>query len=174
MAEDNSDYETYRGYCLAHKPKRCEICGDEETVLVHHLDGNRDNNKLENLVPLCPSHHSRVHWGYEEYSEYVEHLPETSLYAHSSTLPMEKVTVFFIEKMLRGSHKTTIGTAVNKYLQSHEQGRGKTLIDDMLKDRAAPIEGYGGGGRQNIRLTSVEAAVEYLKDNDGNVPFGYD
>lgn len=37
-----------------------------------------------------------------------------------------------------------------------------------------PIEGYGGRARANIRLVSVERAVEYLKDNDGNVPFGYD
>lgn len=44
----------------------------------------------------------------------------------------------------------------------------------MLKDLNSPIEGYGGGARTNIRLTSVERAVEYLKDNGGNVPFGYD
>lgn len=84
-----------------------------------------------------------------------------------------------VEKMLldgpiTGGNKTSIDTAVDDYLQSHEQGRGKTLIDNMLKDPNAPIEGYGGGARSNIRLTSVEAAVEYLKDNDGNVPFGYD
>ena len=84
-----------------------------------------------------------------------------------------------VEKMLRdgpitGSNKTTIDTAVDNYLPSHEQGRGKTLIDDMLKNRDAPIEGYGGGGRQNIRLTGVDEAVEYLKANGGNVPFGYD
>jgi hypothetical protein len=84
-----------------------------------------------------------------------------------------------VEKMLlngpiTGGNKTTIDTAVNKYLPSHEQGRGKMLIDEMLSDRPSPIEGYGGGGRQNIHLVSVEAAVKYLKDNDGNVPFGYD
>jgi hypothetical protein len=84
-----------------------------------------------------------------------------------------------VEKMLldgpiTGGNKTTIDTAVDDYLQSHEQGRGKTLINEMLKDPHSPIEGYGGGGRANIRLVSVEAAVQYLKDNDGNVPFGYD
>jgi hypothetical protein len=75
---------------------------------------------------------------------------------------------------ITGGNKTSIDTAVDDYLPSHEQGRGKTLIDEMLKDPNSPIEGYGGGARSNIRLTSVEAAVNYLKDNDGNVPFGYD
>ena len=83
-----------------------------------------------------------------------------------------------VEKMLldgpiTGSNKTTIDTAVNNYLPSHEQGQGKTLIDDMLKNDS-PIEGYGGGGRKNIRLRSVDKAVEYLKANGGNVPFGFD
>lgn len=85
-----------------------------------------------------------------------------------------------VEKMLRGSdpviggHKIRVDTAVKNYLPTHQRGRGKTLIDEMLKDPSSPIEGYGGGGRKNIRLVSAEAAVEFLKENDGNVPFGYD
>lgn len=91
----------------------------------------------------------------------------------------QKIKNRIVEKMLRdgpitGRNKTSIDTAVNKYLQPHEQGRGKTLINEMLKDPSSPIEGYGGGARENIRLVSVEAAIQYLKDNDGNVPFGYD
>ena len=74
---------------------------------------------------------------------------------------------------ITGAKKVTIDTAVTRYLPSHEQGRGKTLIDGMLAD-ASPIEGYGGGARENIRLTSVDDAVDYLKANGGNVPFGYD
>ncbi len=84
-----------------------------------------------------------------------------------------------VEKMIRsgpitGGNKITIDTAVDRYLPSHEQGCGKTLIDEMLADPNSPIEGYGGGGRKNIRLVDVSEAVEYLKANSGNVPFGYD
>lgn len=91
----------------------------------------------------------------------------------------QKIRNRIVEKMLldgpiTGGNKIRIDSAVDDYLQSHEQGRGKTLIDEMLKDPNSPIEGYGGGARANIRLMSVEAAVQYLKDNDGNVPFGYD
>lgn len=91
----------------------------------------------------------------------------------------QKLKNRIVEKMIldgpiTGGNKTTIDTAINNYLQSHEQGRGKTLINEMLKDPYSPIEGYGGGARGNIRLVSIESAVEYLKENDGNVPFGYD
>jgi len=82
-----------------------------------------------------------------------------------------------VEKMLRkritGGKNRTIDTVVNMTLPSHQQGRGKQLIENMISDPHAPIERYGGT-RDAIRLTSAEDAVDYLKDNDGNVPFGFD
>lgn len=83
-----------------------------------------------------------------------------------------------VEKLLRnrvvGGHETQVTTAVSRYLPSHAEGRGKQLVDEMVADTDAPIEAYGGGHRENIRLTSVDAAVEYLEANGGNVPFGFD
>jgi hypothetical protein len=85
-----------------------------------------------------------------------------------------------VRKMLKnqivGGHKKQLETVVSKIaaLPSHEEGRGKDLLEEMLSDANAPIEGYGGGHRQNVRLTSVDDAVRYLKDNEGDVPFGFD
>lgn len=83
-----------------------------------------------------------------------------------------------VGKMLRkrviGGKKQQIDTVVNYSLPSHEQGRGKELIEEMLADPGAPIEGYGGGHRSNIRLRSVEDAVQYLKENGDDVPFPFD
>lgn len=82
-----------------------------------------------------------------------------------------------VRKMLRkqvvGGHKKQVDTVVN-WLPSDAQGRGRQLIDEMVADATAPIEAYGGGHRENVRLTSVEDAVEFLKSNDGDVPFGFD
>jgi hypothetical protein len=34
------------------------VCGwSEEVCDVHHIDGDRTHNALENLVTLCPNHH---------------------------------------------------------------------------------------------------------------------
>ena len=49
------------------KENKCEICGITEwqnkpiTIQLHHIDGNRDNNTLENLQMLCPNCHSQTH-----------------------------------------------------------------------------------------------------------------
>lgn len=83
-----------------------------------------------------------------------------------------------IEKLLRnkvtGNKKIQVTTAVSRYLPSHEEGRGKQLIDEMIADPDAPIEPYGGGHRENIRISDTSDAVEYLEAHDGNVPFGFD
>lgn len=82
-----------------------------------------------------------------------------------------------IEKMLRnrivGGKNRTVDTVVNWTLPSHLQGQSRQLIGDMVADPSAPIEAYGGQ-RDTIRLTSVEQAIAYLEEHDGNVPFGFD
>ena len=49
------------------KEYKCEICNLNEwqektiTLELHHMDGNRYNNKLDNLQILCPNCHSQTH-----------------------------------------------------------------------------------------------------------------
>ena len=40
--------------------KCCAMCGADEFV-IHHMDGNRKNNDIDNLVPLCRPCHSKWH-----------------------------------------------------------------------------------------------------------------
>lgn len=55
----NSKYN-YRTYAFRYYGGKCEICGyckHPEILQVHHIDGDRKNNKIENLIVLCPNHH---------------------------------------------------------------------------------------------------------------------
>ena len=40
---------------------RIENCGFFETIDLHHIDKNRNNNSLSNLIGLCPNHHQLIH-----------------------------------------------------------------------------------------------------------------
>ena len=51
----------YRKICFKHHNNKCVVCDEKNVVEVHHYDGDHLNNKPENLVPLCPTHHRYWH-----------------------------------------------------------------------------------------------------------------
>lgn len=63
----------YRTVALRAFGSECEICKGQklerqawenlpETLEVHHIDGDRSNNSLENLIVLCGTHHNALTW----------------------------------------------------------------------------------------------------------------
>jgi len=53
----------YRKKAFKHYPHRCEICCYNkfiDVLDVHHIDGNRKNSKLENLIILCENCHGEI------------------------------------------------------------------------------------------------------------------
>lgn len=82
-----------------------------------------------------------------------------------------------IEKLLRkgvtGGSKRQKDTVVN-WFRSSDQGKVKDVIDDMTTDPTVPVEMYGGGHRENVRLSDVGEAVRYLDAHGGDVPFGFE
>lgn len=60
----NPKYPNYRKIAFEFYEHKCADCGynaHEEILEVHHIDRNRSNNSLENLVILCPNCHSLRH-----------------------------------------------------------------------------------------------------------------
>ena len=54
----------YKGVLKRHKiPQFCKICktNDERVLAVHHIDRNKTNNRVNNLVWLCHNCHHLVH-----------------------------------------------------------------------------------------------------------------
>jgi hypothetical protein len=42
-------------------PIVCVVCGEADVLDVHHIDENRNNNVVNNLIVLCPTHHFSYH-----------------------------------------------------------------------------------------------------------------
>ena len=40
---------------------QCAYCGSTKNLLIHHLDENRNNNEVSNLIVLCKSCHQKHH-----------------------------------------------------------------------------------------------------------------
>ncbi len=83
-----------------------------------------------------------------------------------------KIMFRMVRNNITGNHKVTVDTATT-WVATHDRGRAEDLIREMVRDPVAPIEPYGGS-RDNIRLTSIQDGVQFLKENDCDIPFGYD
>lgn len=57
----NEEESGYREKCLSQKQERCTICDSSTNIVVHHVDGDRSNNSIENLIPVCSSCHNKIH-----------------------------------------------------------------------------------------------------------------
>jgi len=65
LGPENPNYKygqrIYRKLALNHFGHKCRLCGKEEKLCVHHIDGNRLNNQLNNLMVICYDCHWAVH-----------------------------------------------------------------------------------------------------------------
>lgn len=52
---------SYRSRCLSEKGEECALCGATENIVAHHISGNRADNRIENLLPVCRSCHGAIH-----------------------------------------------------------------------------------------------------------------
>lgn len=67
---------SHRDLCLREKGDECTICSSTQNVQVHHVDGDRRNNSLDNLEPVCSACHAKIHSGeLEEWHSKI--LPQT-------------------------------------------------------------------------------------------------
>lgn len=58
---------SYRTRALKVGYNKCSTCGwneDPRILEVHHIDENRSNNLIENLIILCPNCHRKITLGY--------------------------------------------------------------------------------------------------------------
>lgn len=67
--EDHPNFKgiDYRSIALKECPNICKICDwaeDKRILEVHHIDGNRNNNVITNLIILCPNCHAKITRGY--------------------------------------------------------------------------------------------------------------
>lgn len=62
LGESNNNWKGGIGiYRQIKAPVECEKCGAENNLLVHHKDGDRYNNRIENLQSLCKRCHQIEH-----------------------------------------------------------------------------------------------------------------
>lgn len=87
-----------------------------------------------------------------------------------------ELKVNMTEKALRqgyiGGRHVPVEAVVRISLPVHARGRGQTLLEDeMIPKAEAGWAYYGATG--TVHITDTEAAVEFIEDNGGDVPFNF-
>lgn len=62
-SSEEGSINTYRDLAFRNYTHECAIChwkDDEEILQVHHIDEDRQNNNLNNLIILCPNCHAKL------------------------------------------------------------------------------------------------------------------
>jgi 5-methylcytosine-specific restriction endonuclease McrA len=60
-ARESNDLERLRDVVWDKHEGHCAQCGSIRYTEIHHVDGNRGNNRLENLTLLCKKCHTAAH-----------------------------------------------------------------------------------------------------------------
>ncbi|WP_255171265.1 HNH endonuclease [Natrononativus amylolyticus] len=71
--------EHYREKCLNAKGEECIECDATSKIVVHHINGDRTNDSLDNLVPMCRSCHTSVHAAGDGFERWTKELPELAI-----------------------------------------------------------------------------------------------
>ncbi len=66
--ENNGNWkqDSYRSTCFLYHKRECVVCGESKIVEVHHMNEIKSDNRPENLIPLCPTHHQYFHSRYRD------------------------------------------------------------------------------------------------------------
>lgn len=132
--ENNGNYKNggcgdkvYRTICFSKKEKKCVVCGFDKIIEVHHLDGDNNNNKVSNLIPLCPNHHKMIHTN--KYKKEIEELIEESL---EGKFYMKEICIYLANESSQFDTGTII-QPIDSNWQTESYFRGVGLIKGVPK-----------------------------------------
>lgn len=172
---------SYRARALAHYGEECSVCGDTENILVHHRDGDRSNNELSNLIPLCEGCHGKVHGRSDEVPELVR---ELGYKPRSSEKTNVRISSELADKLyeIKGrstSYEDVIWDALARIGELEEQAKAEPPsetepvtepVNDNSDDARKILEELdlpGSGRDYERRVESVLAIYGELRSNPG-------
>jgi hypothetical protein len=84
-----------------------------------------------------------------------------------------KMVAYLVKNRVTGAHKKQVVTVINRSgLPSHAKGDARALLEEIAA-LPPPVECYGGGHRENVRLTSIQDGIEFIETHGGEPPWGF-
>jgi len=127
MTDEIPNYD-YRKRCLKAKGEECIVCGTGENILVHHVDGDRSNNDLDNLIPVCEACHNDIHAGRERVAMWVRELGKVPNGGLTTNIPVSDEVWSYLDR--RKGRGETFDDIIRKELNLTEQDEAAHTTHD--------------------------------------------
>ena len=155
----------YRSACFSEHGRACVVCGSDDDVVAHHVNGDRSDHSVENLRPVCTSCHANIHHG--NITQWSEQLRKFSLYRHASDGPMEQITVRIPEDVLEQiedeAEEDPYVDSRSEYIRKLIEGRHDPDAEaERLREEAADLEAECE--RLRDRVAELERDVERVQN----------
>jgi len=154
----------YRERAITEYGELCKVCGSGEYVEVHHRDGDRTNNKLDNLIPLCRGCHAQVHGlglnGLEEELKPVEERAHREVCATLSIKVSDRLHNRICSQLEYGDSKSEfIRDCIRRKLESNPHECDEPIKSGV--DRTVSVklfDGMDGDIRQHLGYEDSKSA----------------
>lgn len=161
-----------RQKALKYYPHICFCCVQRnDEILTHHIDGNRKNNEIENLLILCRSCHIAIHWrlrkglsiheAFEDVKQKKKFYP--GLWGKKLCSKLYKRKKIMKNKVMdkRNKNFPKFIEELEKKCNFKGEGKNMTLECDHDHKRCKEI-------LQKYERIDIEATIKYFKKNDGH------
>lgn len=138
----------------------CEIshCLEKTYIEIHHIDGNRENNIINNLIVLCSQHHRMAH---------EEKIDRKSLKAY---INKEQFTVVKADEVER-IHKflDAVNLCLTEYGNGYPEPVGNQLYYFFTKSVYEEMYDFINSGKYQRELRSFDRSVVTIQDRVFNL-----
>lgn len=131
--------DQYREKALEAQGERCQICESTVDLVVHHIDGDRNNDEIENLLVVCDPCHTKIHTpeeNGEDWDQYTKQLPIASLYGVSPSekpLVRKTATIRHDQKAWLAENTINFSKFIRKKIDEEIRKKGDFKTGDYFK-----------------------------------------
>lgn len=125
----------YRKKCFAEHGGECVRCGTSNEVVAHHINGDRGDNRPENLAPLCESCHCVWHRreGWTDFKDFVQ-----SVEAGAAPDHLREVDRELLNALTEGRVTPTYAAEAVDVSREYASDRLKRLTEHNHVEKVAP------------------------------------
>lgn len=170
---------------------QCSVahCYEHTYLDLHHIDGNRDNNNIQNVIILCSKHHRMAEKGeidrialreYKRLNREIAGLSKFTLSNDVRNTYLEaldtwvRLELYHIEgsPIIQNDQQNHIKSYIEYFDESANDTQYNTNLSEIIfKERKVLLLGNGGSGKTTTLLNWIQNYVaECLKDNQYLLP----